>query len=624
MDKKLLSISLLVSGREDTTEKCLNSIKPLLDQLNSELILVDTGCNGKMQELLKKYTDKIIPFSWCNDFAKARNAGIAQAQGQWFLYLDDDEWFEDVTPIIEFFNSGESNHYDQAVYYARNYSTLDGSDYQDEWVSRMIRLEEDTRFEGKVHESLVPARGNCKRLEAFVHHYGYVFCTEEERQNHFKRNVSLLLELIKEEPNDLRWRLQILQEYDNIGDGVSLEQAARDALLLLEELDKPFANQCRGAFYTAVLEGLFLQKEFEACIEEANGYLEDNRNNSYTICSITAKAVEAAEKILDSESVVEFAEKYFNAYEVICQEELSEQERIIQESIVLVKDAVTDNCAEFILETYIENVPLIESKTFVLESLKKKVEKKVDVLLNGNGEFLFLPERYWNFAKVGVISLEEKIVNLPLSQWMVMVLVLQHKNSKEIWEKTYQHLALVQTKEDVRFDYFYMSHANYLVCNENECDYETWGEILTYFAEANVSYAQKVYSDKAFEGKQEILPNHCRAALEIERMFSCNETDWNGRLEYLGKAVKIWPEMGETVKKYAKLLGEEQEKIEDKAKEARSELQIMAEQIKAQVKVMLENGMKDQALEIVKQLRQMLPDDKEIAKLEKELGNGIR
>ena len=45
MNKKiLLTISILISNRLDTVRKCLDSIKPLLEQVPSELILVDTGC----------------------------------------------------------------------------------------------------------------------------------------------------------------------------------------------------------------------------------------------------------------------------------------------------------------------------------------------------------------------------------------------------------------------------------------------------------------------------------------------------------------------------------------------------------------------------------------------------
>ena len=121
MADKLLSISLLVSGREDTTEKCLRSLKRIRDELNTEIILVDTGCPDTWQKPLESYADKFVPFTWCNDFAKARNAGLALATGEWFLFLDDDEWFEDVTPIIAFFQTGEYKEYQQAVYKARNY-----------------------------------------------------------------------------------------------------------------------------------------------------------------------------------------------------------------------------------------------------------------------------------------------------------------------------------------------------------------------------------------------------------------------------------------------------------------------------------------------------------------------
>ncbi|MCQ2505577.1 MAG: hypothetical protein MJ113_00165 [Lachnospiraceae bacterium] len=42
MAKKLLTISLLVSNRIDTIDKCLSSLKPIMDALDADLIVVDT------------------------------------------------------------------------------------------------------------------------------------------------------------------------------------------------------------------------------------------------------------------------------------------------------------------------------------------------------------------------------------------------------------------------------------------------------------------------------------------------------------------------------------------------------------------------------------------------------
>ena len=105
--KLQLTISLLVSDRKETLKRCLDSIVPLLEEVSSELIIVFTGKDESVLEIARQYTSHIVPFTWCDDFSKARNAGLLEAAGEWFLYLDDDEWFEDVTEIIDFFKSGE-------------------------------------------------------------------------------------------------------------------------------------------------------------------------------------------------------------------------------------------------------------------------------------------------------------------------------------------------------------------------------------------------------------------------------------------------------------------------------------------------------------------------------------
>ena len=49
----LLTITMLVSNRPDTTEKCLASMQPLLNAIPSELIVVDTAGNEECMEIVK-------------------------------------------------------------------------------------------------------------------------------------------------------------------------------------------------------------------------------------------------------------------------------------------------------------------------------------------------------------------------------------------------------------------------------------------------------------------------------------------------------------------------------------------------------------------------------------------
>ena len=84
--KYKLTISVLASNRKDTLPKTLQSIKPILDNVSSELIVTDTGCDEELLAVIREYTDKIVKFEWCKDFSKARNVSVKMAQGQWYMF----------------------------------------------------------------------------------------------------------------------------------------------------------------------------------------------------------------------------------------------------------------------------------------------------------------------------------------------------------------------------------------------------------------------------------------------------------------------------------------------------------------------------------------------------------
>ena len=127
----------MVSGREETMGKCIASLERLRRRVPCELILTDTGCSEEAQEWLRRKADKVIPFSWCNDFAAARNVGLKAASGLWFMFLDDDEWFEDTREIENFFLTGEYKRYNSASYIVRNYANMEGTLWRDTALRRM-------------------------------------------------------------------------------------------------------------------------------------------------------------------------------------------------------------------------------------------------------------------------------------------------------------------------------------------------------------------------------------------------------------------------------------------------------------------------------------------------------
>lgn len=214
MSKEItVSISILTSGKKKELEKCLQSLQMFRREVSTELIIVDTGCDAEHRKIIERYADQIVDFKWCDDFAKARNAGLEKACGKWFLYVDDDEWFEDMSQIIDFFRTGEYREYQYAMYIQRNYEDFSGSRYHDAPVGRMIQLDENTHFIYPIHECFADVGSTVKYLGDYVHHYGYVYTDEESKLAHAKRNIEPLKKLYMQEPENLRHVLQLMQEY---------------------------------------------------------------------------------------------------------------------------------------------------------------------------------------------------------------------------------------------------------------------------------------------------------------------------------------------------------------------------------------------------------------------------
>ncbi|MGR6546405.1 glycosyltransferase [Paenibacillus tundrae] len=218
LPNNLISLCMIVKDEEQWLPQCLESVQAAVD----EIIIVDTGSSDRSVAIAESYGAMVVHLAWSDDFAAARNAGLARASGDWILFLDADEALDQVAQ--EQIRSWTAvSGCDGLFLNIHNYT---GSGQQGATVNPVLRLFRNApehRFEGRIHEQIAAAI--CRRnpeaafhlTDMIIHHYGYQTAVVEHKDK-VNRNLRLLEQVVKEEPDQPFHHYNLGVEYLRLGE----------------------------------------------------------------------------------------------------------------------------------------------------------------------------------------------------------------------------------------------------------------------------------------------------------------------------------------------------------------------------------------------------------------------
>ncbi len=202
---------MIVRDEEAMLPDCLASVRGVVD----EIIVVDTGSKDATPAIARKAGARVVSFTWCDDFAAARNEALRHAHGDWILQLDADER---LAPNAEQglrktlarpnFDCGMLRLHDATRGDASITDVLSGRERQGEvqLVARLLRRTPDLAYVDSIHENVMPwlrRRGmRVRGAELDIIHLG---ATKEVVGSKAKieRNVRLLRARLERDPSDV-------------------------------------------------------------------------------------------------------------------------------------------------------------------------------------------------------------------------------------------------------------------------------------------------------------------------------------------------------------------------------------------------------------------------------------
>jgi glycosyltransferase involved in cell wall biosynthesis len=193
----LLAATLIVRDEAAVLERCLSSIQGVVD----EIIVVDTGSRDESIAIAKRFGARVEELAWTGDFAQARNAALDLTDAEWILYIDADEH---LAPVERAEVEALLADAPEASFRLLLQPHVGSTPYRE---YRLWRHDPRVRFEGVIHEKVVPAIqrvaeedgrpiGVCDLL---LVHDGY----EGDQTHKHRRNMPLLRRQLANEPDNL-------------------------------------------------------------------------------------------------------------------------------------------------------------------------------------------------------------------------------------------------------------------------------------------------------------------------------------------------------------------------------------------------------------------------------------
>jgi GT2 family glycosyltransferase/2-polyprenyl-3-methyl-5-hydroxy-6-metoxy-1,4-benzoquinol methylase len=198
-----LSLCMIVRDNERTIRPCLESIRPWVD----EMVIVDTGSTDETPRIVERFGGRLFHFPWSDDFSAARNESLRHARGDWLFWMDSDDTIPEecarrLRTLVE--RQTDPSVLGHVVQVHCPGGRDDGV-YEVTAVDhvKLFRNRPDLRFEGRIHEQILPAirraGGEVAWTDLFVVHSGSDHSPEAQRRKR-ERDLRILHLELKERP----------------------------------------------------------------------------------------------------------------------------------------------------------------------------------------------------------------------------------------------------------------------------------------------------------------------------------------------------------------------------------------------------------------------------------------
>jgi len=232
---------MIVRDEEQHLPACLASLEGVVD----EVVVVDTGSRDATVAIAERAGARVAAHPWTGDFAAARNTGLDLVRGRWVLYIDADERLAPVG------RAAVETLLAPAREVAFRVLLRPGVGWTPYREYRLWRSDPRIRFEGMMHEKVVPAIhavaaaegrtiGACDLL---LEHVGY----EGDQTRKHRRNLPLLeAELARDPGSIFSWR-HLARVRRALGDDAGADAALARAVALADAA--PDGDQDAGLAY---------------------------------------------------------------------------------------------------------------------------------------------------------------------------------------------------------------------------------------------------------------------------------------------------------------------------------------------------------------------------------------
>lgn len=655
-----LSISLLASDRVDSLERCLDSLLPLMMKVPSELIVVFTSDNEKIYEIASHYTDQVIPFQWCGDFSAARNVGLKAAKGEWFMYIDDDEWFEDVNEICDFFLSGEYQEYGSACYNQRNYLDRTGIRHLDFPAFRIALRVPGLHFENPIHEEIKPRLDPCKYFHTYVHHYGYVKSNMTDSENTKpRRNIPILLKDIHKEPLYAKNFIQIVQEYCAEKNWDKAEEYCRQGNKL--KMDE---NQ-RCWFQITLVDILNQKGNADQTIQEIHTILQEEKPCELAQLGLYTRLIDLHEQRKQSDKVIHYGllfEKVLNymkknpwlweqqMFGGVNKQKTAHPDELPQIWMSCLEAALDledfEHAAYFFNLLPWDNEYRILRYYPILDQWKKEYSETLDALfqnaVNKNPYLQFQKALSLAASKIDektdiFLQCLGKTESFYLKQYIIKEFLFLCKNTQafvdmielDVWKVSTSNLIGELSLEDLPQIWktavkLKETHPLYglWICKlmyEKELIYRFLTghklmDTLSQYCHTSLDFYKMQYRPELFEIEMHPhLPGDCRFILLLsEGLGKMAQHAFPESVRCFRSALHYYPEMTGVINEVIRLIIGQ---MNNPVLNAGEEFQLLAVQMKETLRTMLEKGQYNEALSVLSQLSDILPADLELLRL---------